>query len=276
MLHTILINVAKTFLCTQGVSCSRAKVVYLDRDRVGSMQLVSRTVRLGLEIPASSTSRPCASTWPYTEEVLRNGGIVARVGVETAGGCGGVTICRAPAVALTILGEGCPVFLSKGGRENGDESEKVACGLIHVGYGFWTTGGDIVEGVQRTVSRHVAPYMPFLILKSFSKLMFPACTNRSFHLLLLLKRRSTRQVCSWHAINSRISTEHSGTLAQDRTFPLTPVIHPTSPPRMHPSIPPAPNGSGSNSAQHSSPVRRARVNKSNISITIPCTPAAVY
>ena len=157
--HTVLIHAAKAILCAQGVICGRTKVVHFDSDRVGSVQLVSRAVRLRLKVPASSTGRPCASTWPYPEEVLGNRGIIAGVGVEATGGCGGVTVPRAPVVAFTILGEGCPVRMSKGGREEGDESKKVARGLLHAGYGFCAMGGGVVEGAQRRGLRHIAPYM---------------------------------------------------------------------------------------------------------------------
>ena len=48
---------------------------------------------------------------------LRHGGVVAGVGVEAAGGGGGVAVRRAVLIALAVLGEGGFVGLGDSGGE---------------------------------------------------------------------------------------------------------------------------------------------------------------
>jgi len=115
-----------TVLCTQRIPLRRAQVIHLNDNFVRTVYLLSRTVCLGFQAPASATRWTCASARADAVKVLGYSGIVSGVVVPTTSHGFGIAVARTGSVASAVLGEGCLVYctICKGEWEECEEANE--------------------------------------------------------------------------------------------------------------------------------------------------------
>lgn len=114
--HTITVGVAHPVLGAQRITLGGTEIIHLNHNLVGTIQALTRAVRLRSQTPAGATSRACSRAGADAELVLRDGSVVAMKVVPATGGASGVAAFGAPAIARTIFGESSSVFVGEGER----------------------------------------------------------------------------------------------------------------------------------------------------------------
>ena len=86
------VRISERALTAEWIPLYRAEIVHFDYDRVRARNRIPISVVRGRQLPARVTFRSGPGSRSRAVEVLRHGGIVARIIVKAAGGRTGVAI----------------------------------------------------------------------------------------------------------------------------------------------------------------------------------------
>ena len=125
--HTILVCTRQTALSTQRITLSRAQVVDLHHDGLGTLQCITRTIGLWGQLPAGAARRAGALSRAGTEKILGSSSIKARAVVKSAGSRGSVAAAGAGTITSAVFRERGFVGLCVDGRDDRSQEENGGC-----------------------------------------------------------------------------------------------------------------------------------------------------